>query len=66
MWLYPDGSRVLEISTKALPEEAFQVGVEFKTYLARCGITLGATQETKTKTALEFFSKRLAAECPPG
>jgi hypothetical protein len=64
MWLYPDGSRILEISTKALPEEAFQVGIEFKTYLAKCGITLGATQETKTKTALEFFSKRLAAERP--
>jgi len=30
MWLYPDGSRILEISTKCLPEEAFQVGVEFK------------------------------------
>lgn len=55
-----------EISPKALPEEAFQVGVKFKTYVARCGIPLGATQETKTKTALEFFSKRLAAERPPG
>jgi hypothetical protein len=62
MWLYPDGSRILEISTKALPEEAFQVAVEFKAYLARCGIALDAPQETKTKTALEFFSKRLAAE----
>lgn len=62
MWLYPDGSRILEISTKALPEEAFQVAAEFRAYLARCGITPSATQETKTKTALEFFSKRLAAE----
>ena len=25
MWLYPDGSRVLELSTKCLPTEAFQV-----------------------------------------
>ena len=64
MWLYPDGSRILEISTKALPEEAFQVGAEFKAYLARCGISLDAPQETKTKTALEFFGKRLAAERP--
>jgi len=23
MWLYPDGSRILEISTKCLPKEAF-------------------------------------------
>ena len=66
MWLYPDGSRILEISTKAVPEEGFQVGAEFRAYLARCGITLGVTQETKTKTALEFFSKRLAAERPAG
>lgn len=66
MWLYPDGSRILEISTKALPEEAFQVGAEFKAYLARCGITLGAPQDTKTRTALEFFSRRLAAERQAG
>ena len=66
MWLYPDGSRMLEISTKALPEQAFQVAAEFKAYLARCGITLGAAQETKTRTALEFFSKGLAAERPAG
>ncbi len=64
MWLYPDGSRILEISTKALPEEAFQVGAEFKAYLARCGIALDTAQETKTRTALEFFSKKLATERP--
>jgi hypothetical protein len=66
MWLYPDGSRILEISTKTLPEDAFQVAVEFKAYLARCGIPLDAPQETKTKTALEFFSARLAAERQAG
>ena len=62
MWLYPDGSRILEISTKSLPQEAFQVAAEFRTYLASCGIEVGANQQTKTKTALEFFSKRLAQE----
>jgi hypothetical protein len=62
MWLYPDGSRILEISTKALPEESFQVAAEFKAYLASCGISLGSPQETKTKTALQFFSKTLASE----
>ena len=59
MWLYPDGSRILEVSTKCLPEETFQVGTEFKAYLAERGIVLGAKQETKTKTALEFFGARL-------
>jgi hypothetical protein len=62
MWLYPDGSRILEVSTKTLPEESFQVSAEFKAYLARCGITLDAPQQTKTKTALEFFAKQLAAK----
>jgi len=66
MWLYPDGARILEISTKCLPEEAFQVIVEFKAYLARCGISISASQETKTRTALEFFSKKLASERPAG
>ena len=62
MWLYPDGSRILEISTKCLPEEGFQAAAEFKAYLAGCGIVLTGKQQAKTKTALEFFSKRLAAE----
>ena len=55
MWLYPDGSRILEISTKCLPEEAFQVAAEFKAYLAGCGISLSGAQEPKTRTALEYF-----------
>jgi hypothetical protein len=59
MWLYPDGRRILEVSTKCLPEEAFQVGTEFKVYLAGRGIALGAQQEAKTKTTLEFFGARL-------
>ncbi|MDS4071159.1 MAG: adenylate cyclase [Candidatus Competibacter sp.] len=62
MWLYPDGSRILEISTKSLPKEAFQVGAEFKSYLAGRGIALGADQAPKTQTALEFFSARLKEE----
>jgi hypothetical protein len=59
MWLYPDGARILEISTKCEPREAFQVGAEFRAYLADRGITLGAKQETKTKTALDFFGARV-------
>jgi hypothetical protein len=62
MWLYPDGSRILEVSTKCLPEEAFQAAAEFKGYLARCGIDLGGVQEPKTRSALEFFSAELKAE----
>lgn len=60
MWLYPDGSRILEVSTKCLPAEAFQAGAEFKGYLVDCGIDISASQQTKTKTALEYFGAQLA------
>ena len=62
MWLYPDGQRILEISTKALPAEAFQVGAEFKAYLAKLGVSLAAKQETKTKTAMEFFKAKIHSD----
>ena len=62
LWLYPDGARVMEISTKCLPKEAFQVAADFKSYLAGKGIALGADQSAKTKTSLEFFSARLKEE----
>ena len=59
MWLYPDGLRILEISTKCLPPEAFQAAAEFKAYLADCGITAGPSQATKTKAAMEFYKAGL-------
>lgn len=61
MWLYPDGSRILELSTKCAPDEAFQVAAEARAFLAEKGVDLGGEQETKTRKALEFFSKRLKA-----
>jgi hypothetical protein len=62
MWLYPDGLRVMEVSTKCLPKEAFQVAADFKAYLAGHGIVLGADQYAKTRNSLEFFSARLKEE----
>jgi hypothetical protein len=61
LWLYPDGSRILEVSTKCLPEEAFQVGSEFKAYLADRGIKLAAEQDAKTRTTLDYFGAQLNA-----
>lgn len=66
MWLYPDGSRILEISTKCLPKEAFQAAAEFKAYLGRHGIALAADQAPKTRSTLEFFSTRLKEEGQAG
>ena len=61
LWNYPDGSRLLELSTKCTPAEAFTVAAEAKVFLANHGIELLAEQHTKTRTALEFFSAELAA-----
>ena len=59
MWIYPDGSRVLELSTRTATNEAFQVAAEARAYLARQGIDLSGEQETKTKKALEYFAGTL-------
>ncbi len=59
LWLYPDGSRILELSTKCAPDQAFGVAAELRVYLSEHGIDLGAEQQTKTKTALEFFVNEL-------
>jgi hypothetical protein len=56
LWMYPDDSQIVEPSTKSAPEEAFQVGAEMRTFLLGLGVDLTADQQTKTKTALEFFS----------
>ncbi len=58
MWLYPDGSRVLELSTKCLPNEAFQAVAETRAVLTQYGIDLTGEQQTKTRKALDFFAER--------
>ena len=56
LWLYPDGARILELSGKCPPSQMFQVAIESRAYLASQGVDLSGEQQTKTKTALEFFS----------
>lgn len=59
IWLYPDGSRLLELSTKCLTSEAFQVAAETRGYLSSHGVDLDGEQATKTRKALEFFAGAL-------
>ena len=59
LWLYPDGSRILELSTKCEPSETFDVAAGARAFLTSRGIDLDSEQQTKTRTALEFFSKQL-------
>jgi hypothetical protein len=62
LWLYPNGDRIFELSTKCLPSEAFQVATEMRVYLSDHSIDLSGEQQTKTRTALEFFSGEPAAD----
>jgi hypothetical protein len=62
MWFYPDGSRIFELSTKCLPAETFQTVAEGKVFLHDRGVDLSGEQQTKTRTALEFFSSALKTE----
>ena len=64
MWLYPDGSRVLELSTRATTSEVFKVAVETRSFLAGLGVDLTGEQETKTRKALTFFAGEAAAGKP--
>jgi hypothetical protein len=61
LWLYPDGERILELSTKSAPGEGFQVAAEMRAFLAERGVDLYGEQQTKTKTALDYFAKNLQA-----
>ena len=61
LWLYPDGSRILELSTKCTTAEPVQVAAEARAFLVKKGVDLSGEQQTKTKTALEFFANELAA-----
>ena len=61
LWLYPDNSRIIELSAKCAPAEAFQAAAELRAFLAEHGVEPGEAQETKTRRALDYFSERLAA-----
>lgn len=56
LWLYPDASQIVELSTKTTPAEAFDVAAECRALLESRGVDLSGEQQTKTKTALEFFT----------
>jgi hypothetical protein len=62
LWLYPDNSMILELSTKCAPSETFQVAAETRAFLTQNDVNLTGEQETKTKKALQYFSKRLRAD----
>ena len=59
LWIYPDGSHIVELSTKCTPDEAIDVATESKQFLTSRGVNLAGEQQTKTKAALQFFVDEL-------
>jgi hypothetical protein len=59
MWLYPDNTIIIELSTKCPPAETFNVAAEAREFLRSRGIDLLGNQATKTKKALEFYAAHL-------
>jgi hypothetical protein len=59
MWLYPDGSRILELSTKCAPPDLADTVVNVRHFLIERGVDRHGEQQTKTKRALEYFAAHL-------
>ena len=57
LWLYPDGARILELSTKCHPSEMLDVAAHSREFLLDRGVNLSGQQQAKTKSALEFFTR---------
>lgn len=56
-WRLPDGDDLVEVSIKVPPGEAHQAQREFDDHLRSLGLDPQGAQETKTRTALEYFAK---------
>lgn len=59
LWTYPDGSRVLELSTRCGTGDAFQVAAEMRAFLASRQVDVTGEQETKTRKALTYFARAM-------
>jgi hypothetical protein len=59
VWLYPDGSRIVELSTKCAPADLAATVSNVRQYLNERGVDRHGEQQTKTKRALEYFVKDL-------
>jgi hypothetical protein len=66
LWNYPDNSRILELSTKCAPADTLRVAFGARAFLREQGVDVSGEQQTKTKTALDYFSKALAPSEPRG
>jgi hypothetical protein len=56
LWFYPDGSRIMELSTKCAPADWFETTTQTRHHLRELGVDLTGDQATKTRAALEYFA----------
>ena len=56
-WRLPDGEDLVEVSIKTSPKEALQAQKDFESHLRKLGLDPEGAQETKTRTALNYFAK---------
>jgi len=61
-WRLPDGEDLLEVSIKVAPEEVSKARPAFESHLRELGLDPEGAQETKTRTALEYFARTLRSE----
>ncbi|MFI5934628.1 hypothetical protein [Actinoplanes sp. NPDC051494] len=59
-WTYPDGSRLLELSTRCAAGKAERVVADFAAVLRRCHVDIELPQRTKTRATLAYFTYRRA------
>ncbi|WP_433832716.1 hypothetical protein ACQP2E_16845 [Actinoplanes sp. CA-015351] len=55
-WTFPDGSRILELSTRCAAAEALEVAARTAEVLRAHRVEATGPQETKTRAALAYFS----------
>lgn len=56
-WRLPNGDDLVEVSIKVPPDEAAMARKSFDDHLTKMGLDPQGAQETKTRTALEYFAK---------
>ena len=57
LWMFPDGSRILELSTRCKPESFFGIAARAREFLSERGLPLDGEFQTKTGLAMGFFAR---------
>lgn len=60
-WTFPDGFRILELSTRCPPEATLRAAAQMAAVLRACGVALTGPRQTKTRAMLDFFRTRPAS-----